>query len=110
VSFTAPSNINPYKPAQNQVTLTPIVPSGAAGTDQYSLNPAPVVPPATPAHAVLSVTAGMPRDKVQALADSNNAWWKFIRDTLTPNDTNPMDWGMASMWFMMHISRPLYGL
>jgi hypothetical protein len=99
-AFTAPGSIGPYLPAANVVTVTKLQ-SSIAGVDQYQCS----------VGGVLSVTAGTPLAKVQALACSNLAFKKFKAATLTPvQQFNPIQLQQATIWFMNNIGRPWYGL
>jgi len=99
-AFTAPTSIAPYLPAVNVVTVTKIT-STVANVDQYQLSTG----------GILSVTAGTPLAKVQALASGNLAWAKFKTATLTVAQRNNMLQNqIALQWFMQNIGRPFYGL
>jgi hypothetical protein len=103
-AFTAPTNLAPYLPAANLVTVAKIN-SNVSGVDQYTCNPA------APGLTVLSVTAGTPLSQVQKLASSNLAFYKFKLATLTAAQrANALQVQAATVWFMNNIGRPLYGL
>lgn len=103
MSFTPPTDLTPYKPAANVVTVTPIA-STVPDVDQYQCSP----PDGAPPSGVLSVTAGTSRTKVDALAAAGLAEQKFFKATISPFPGSIADRNAALSWFMQHIGRPFY--
>jgi hypothetical protein len=99
-AFVAPTNIVPFLPPLNVVTVTKLK-STVPGVDLYLCSTG----------TTLSVTAGTPLASVQKLACSNLAFAKFKAATLTPaQQANPIQLQAATIWFMTKIGRPYYGL
>lgn len=115
MAFTPPSDITPYKPANNVVVVTPIV-SGMPNVDQYDVSDTTVlvdrfgnctsfVSPGLQLNScIYSVSAGTSLKLVNKLAAGNNAWAKFKAATLTPAEqVNPTQLQTAMIWFFQHI-------
>jgi hypothetical protein len=107
MSFTVPTDLTPFLPPANTVTIAPIATQDPL-TDQYQVTPTDS-PPSAP--FVDAVPKGTPLSKVAELAAGNVAWRKFQLATLTAADrVNPSQMQTALAWFLNKIGRPDYGL
>jgi hypothetical protein len=109
MSFTAPSDIAPYKPDKNTCTVALISPPPIPPiphVDQYNVTPTDGPPASAPFK--FAVNAGTSLDLAKREAASQIAWAKFTVATCTqPLDAFTAQ--VAGIWFANNIRRPFYG-
>jgi hypothetical protein len=96
--FTPPSNITPFLPASNSVTVNKIATVGSYSIYACSMGGTVAVP--------TSYSLGL----VQVIASSNCSWTKFKAATISADSiNNPTVVTQAQNWWNANINNPYYG-
>jgi hypothetical protein len=96
--FTPPTNIAPYLPAANAVTVTKVATIGKNVLYACSMGGGIILP------------ASVPMAQVQILASANCSWQAFRLATVSSDSLgNPNVVNQAQAWWLANIDTPYYG-